>query len=151
MFLAGEDNPTWAGDAATYSAKHRRIRDQRGTAKEYCCIDCGAKARQWSHRHDTDDGDPFNYDPRCVPCHKVYDQGVIVSPRREQHLNLQSGYSQPGEKHGMAKLTEEMVREIRAIASTGQCTQQELGEIFGVSQTAVSHIILRKTWAWLND
>jgi hypothetical protein len=49
-----------------------------------------------------------------------------------------------GERQGRAKLTEEKVREIRGLA--GKVSQDELADQFGVCQSVVSGIILRRTW-----
>ena len=52
-----------------------------------------------------------------------------------------------GHRHGMAKLTEEDVREIRRLE--GSMTQAKIAAIFGVSASHVSGIINRKEWGWL--
>lgn len=51
-----------------------------------------------------------------------------------------------GEEHGMAKLTEESVREMRALYASGHWMQIELAEKYGVSQSRVSTIMSRKQW-----
>jgi hypothetical protein len=51
-----------------------------------------------------------------------------------------------GEKHHRAILTEENVREIRALSARGT-TQIELGLRFGVTKHAIYRVIHRKTWA----
>jgi len=51
-----------------------------------------------------------------------------------------------GEQHGSAKLTADDVRQIRRLYATGNYTQQELGNTFGVRQGEVSHIVRRKNW-----
>lgn len=51
-----------------------------------------------------------------------------------------------GNNHGMSKLTENQVFEIRRLWNTGKYYQREIGEMFDVSQTAISNILLRKTW-----
>lgn len=52
-----------------------------------------------------------------------------------------------GEKHPEAKITTESVRAIRAAYAAGGCSQQQLADRFGIDQTSVSKIILRKKWA----
>jgi len=52
-----------------------------------------------------------------------------------------------GERNGRAKMTEEMVREIRRLYATGQYSQTELSTRFGLHQTGISEIIRRKKWA----
>lgn len=49
-----------------------------------------------------------------------------------------------GAGNGNSRLTESDVREIRALAGT--VSQLEIGRRFGVDQTCVSAIVLRKTW-----
>lgn len=51
----------------------------------------------------------------------------------------------PGETNNLAKLTEEDVREIRALA--GSMTYKEIASLFGVTRANVGFIINRKTWS----
>jgi hypothetical protein len=51
-----------------------------------------------------------------------------------------------GERHGWAKLTDDSVREIRALWATGQWSQQRLGERFHVDQTCISSVVRRQWW-----
>lgn len=51
-----------------------------------------------------------------------------------------------GEKAGAAKITEQDVKEIRKLYKTGEHTQAELGEMFGITQSAIHLIICRKNW-----
>ncbi len=44
------------------------------------------------------------------------------------------------------KLTEAKVQEIRRLYATGEWTQQQLAEKFGIAQAVVSSIVLRKIW-----
>lgn len=50
-----------------------------------------------------------------------------------------------GEDHPRAKLTEREVREIRSLQ--GSLTQVVIAERFGITQSRVSEILLRKRWA----
>lgn len=52
-----------------------------------------------------------------------------------------------GEKVGGAKLTEDKVREIRRLYTVGDVTQQQLANVFGVSQAVIGDAIRRVTWA----
>lgn len=52
-----------------------------------------------------------------------------------------------GEKSGMAKVTDSQVLEIRKIYASQKIRQVDLAARFGINQTAVSCILLRKTWA----
>lgn len=52
-----------------------------------------------------------------------------------------------GERKARAKLTDEMVRSIRAIFAAGGTNKCELGRRFGVSTRAISLVIQRRRWA----
>jgi hypothetical protein len=60
---------------------------------------------------------------------------------------IAKGRSTRGQKNPRAKLTEEMIRFIRAHA--GEMTQAELADTFNVTQTTISCIITRKIWKHL--
>lgn len=52
-----------------------------------------------------------------------------------------------GEAHGRSVFTEDQVREIRArYIGRGGPTQQELADEYGVSLTAISFVLTRRTW-----
>jgi len=53
-----------------------------------------------------------------------------------------------GERHGLAKLTEKSVLEIRQRAASGE-TRASLALGYGVSQAAIGHVIRRSRWGWL--
>lgn len=53
-----------------------------------------------------------------------------------------------GAGHGMARLQESDVRAIRALAASG-LGPTEIGARFGVSRSAVGHIVRRSTWGWV--
>jgi hypothetical protein len=57
-----------------------------------------------------------------------------------------SGFVGKGTAHGKAKLTEDIVREIRRLYATGNFTQQELGLRFGVNQQTISQIVRLEHW-----
>lgn len=77
------------GDKIKYQTAHDRLRRHRGSAKRFDCVDCGATAAQWSLRHDSKkritgktqhsvmswSPNVEDYEPRCIPCHRSYDQG----------------------------------------------------------------------------
>lgn len=54
-----------------------------------------------------------------------------------------------GENHGVAKLTNEQVREIRRRYAEGGITQKELAREYGM--TNISYIIRRKFWRTIED
>lgn len=55
-----------------------------------------------------------------------------------------------GEAHPRAKLTEAGVREIRAWAAAGELGK-DIAFAYGVTQGTISAIVLRRSWAWLDD
>jgi len=52
-----------------------------------------------------------------------------------------------GDQHGQAKLTESQVVEIRRMVADGESTMTEIAHAHGVSLTAISAIVRRRTWA----
>jgi NAD-dependent SIR2 family protein deacetylase len=60
-----------------YTIRHQRVRKARGPAKYQNCIDCGEVAEHWSRIHDKDGEDPNDYEPRCRPCHRKYDNYIF--------------------------------------------------------------------------
>ena len=51
-----------------------------------------------------------------------------------------------GERSGATKLTNEVVRSLR-VEYAGGSTQQELSDVYGLTQSAVSRIVNRRTWS----
>ena len=51
---------------------------------------------------------------------------------------------------GTAKLTPDEVRDIRKRAATGE-RQIDLGREYGVVRSAISDIVLRKKWIWVDE
>lgn len=51
-----------------------------------------------------------------------------------------------GETHGSAKLTEEDVKEIRRLYYSGQYTQRELAEKYGITLGTINPMIKYRTW-----
>lgn len=55
------------------------------------------------------------------------------------------GLVKRGEGHGAAKLSAADVRKTRKTYGSGQ-SQAKFGELFGITQTAISSIVRRKSW-----
>ncbi|KKN73105.1 hypothetical protein LCGC14_0404140 [marine sediment metagenome] len=51
-----------------------------------------------------------------------------------------------GEKHGMAKLTENSVKVIIRKYQTGLFTQKEIAKVYGVTDVTISKIVNNKLW-----
>jgi group I intron endonuclease len=59
--------------------------------------------------------------------------------------------SKPGERNPNAKLKSQDVLEIRRLYSTGEFSQQQIADRFGINQPAVGRIVRRVAWASLLD
>lgn len=55
-----------------------------------------------------------------------------------------------GSGQGTSILTEDIVIRIRDLLSEGRLTQREIGQIYGVSQTAVCNISTGRRWGWMD-
>lgn len=62
------------------------------------------------------------------------------------HDTLRDGTRLLGQKNPCAKLTDELVREIRRIWAAERTDQTELAKRYGVSREIINHVIRRKTW-----
>lgn len=51
-----------------------------------------------------------------------------------------------GEANGFSKITEDIVREIRELYSTGIPKQQDIADYYGISVSQVSNIVNRRHW-----
>jgi len=54
-----------------------------------------------------------------------------------------------GEKHGMTKLTEHQVREIRKRYAAGGTSHSKLAKEYKMSKVQIGRIIRRQRWIWL--
>lgn len=82
--------------------------------------------------------------PPCVnPAH------LFLGTRQDNvddKVNKGRSYHPYGELSPAAKLTKEQAEEIRYLYAHTKVFQRELAERFGVSQTAISRIVISKTW-----
>ena len=69
-----------------------------------------------------------------------------VSMEENQGHRVAHGTDIRGEKNGFSKLSNGKVRMIRAMWASGCYRQREIAEVFSINQTAVSGIVLRKSW-----
>lgn len=91
-----ESHWKWTGDDCSYAAAHLRLKKWRGSARKHSCIDCSGPAKQWAYNRKSpfelvEDGLPYSprpedYDPRCVPCHKIFDLRALGYKVRSQPL-----------------------------------------------------------------
>lgn len=97
--------------------------------------------------------------PPFEKAHAAHSCGVraCVNPRHlrwatgseNQKDRVAHGTSARGERNHKTSLTADMVKEIRRIWATGDCTQPELAAAFGITQSGVSSIVTGKNWGWL--
>lgn len=119
---------------------HNRLDSLFGKASKHRCVDCDGQAAEWTWTNDGDKYDIANYDPRCISCHRKYDNS---------YDNLSNIPSNKGETNGRAKLTEKDVFEIRRLLATNLFSQVEIAKMFGVSQVRISYIKTGRNWGWL--
>lgn len=101
----GSANPNWKGDEACKEAFHMRVKYTRGYASQYKCVDCFEPAKEWSHLHNTDPGDPVSYMPRCYQCHRDYDHDIIHS--KESRKRNSEAHKKPWSRERHFKQTEQ--------------------------------------------
>lgn len=81
-------------------------------------------------------------DPHCVnPRHLRWDSHATNMADLTTH-----GTQPRGERHGMARLTEVDVGQIRQRYASGGFTQQALAQEFGVSRPHISDIVRGRKW-----
>lgn len=69
-----------------------------------------------------------------------------VTHKENTHHAIRHGLiNERGENSALARLTSEDARQIRFLSKF--MSQRKIGLLFGVNQTHVSHIVLRKAWA----
>lgn len=79
--------------------------------------------------------------PCCNPAH------LFLGTHADNMADRQAKRRQVrGESHGGARLTIEDVVAIRSRYASGDVTQAELGQVFGISHQQVSRIIRREKW-----
>jgi len=86
--------------------------------------------------------------PSCVNPHHLF-----IGTNQDNQLDaVRKGrnYFPYGEMQANSKLTEQDVKEIRFLYSSGNYTLAELGNLYGVTFQQISRIVNRKRWAWLN-
>jgi DNA invertase Pin-like site-specific DNA recombinase len=86
--------------------------------------------------------------PPCINPRHIYDgtQQDNVRDREKRHRRKPPF----GEKNGRAKLTEEDIRQIRALKDQG-VTQRKLAAQFGVGQSQMSRIVRGEQWVPLSQ
>ena len=72
----------------------------------------------------------------------------FVTQRENTRHAIEIGlFDNSGQKNGMSKLTDEDIPKIRELLASGEYTQKEIAEMFGVKKNAISEIKLCKKWS----
>jgi len=77
---------------------------------------------------------------------------LVTHQQNAQHSHTQLApkkKDQRGEKNSSAAVTEAQVVEIRAIWASGALSQREIAAKYGITQSTISAIVVRKSWAHL--
>jgi hypothetical protein len=111
----------------SYDVWHKRVKQARGPASGYACVDCGEPAQDWATVNPSSGDVRGRSQPRCRKCHRCYDGAV-------------------GAGNPRPKLTDEKVRKLRARRADG-LTYRQLAAEFGISDVSACAAVNRKTWA----
>lgn len=114
-----------------YQRNHNRVRAARGAAWLHVCEHCGGRAVDWATIHGCGGQQPDDYMPLCKPCHIDYDGNRVKTA--------------VGEEHPCAKLTEAIVRAIRARYASGEVPAVMAAE-YGVITDSIWNVIHYRTW-----
>lgn len=71
-----------------------------------------------------------------------------ATPAENQADRTIHGTSNRGSRHGMGKLTEDDVRQIRMLQGT--LFHREIADLFGVSREAIGLVLRGERWRWLD-
>jgi hypothetical protein len=84
--------------------------------------------------------------PPCTNWHHLFD-GTHADNVADR---VTRGRQAQGESHGIAKLTEDQVREMRSLWGTGEWRQHALAKRYGVTRPLVSLVVNHKIWDHVN-
>ena len=74
-----------------------------------------------------------------------------MNAQTRSHPSINEGRRKRGAELPQTKLTEENVKEIRAIHANTKTGMRVLAARYGVSRAAIQQIIWRETWAWVAE
>ena len=133
----GAEHHNWIGDDVSYKGAHARLHRRRGKAGP-CVFGCTASKTYWASLTD-DLTDPDDYAPMCARCHSRYD---------EARASMTEGYAGHHLSDPRTRLTEEQVRQIRAMRAAGH-VYREIASAFGISRSYAHAVAsgLERRWA----
>lgn len=110
-------------------------------------------AYRWAHDGDLDPDELVRHtcdNPPCVnPAHLVKGSqldNVHDAIERNRFVPLPPDVAR-GTRNVNAKLTDDLVRQLRAEHATGQWTTRQIGDRYGISQVTAASAIRRATWS----
>lgn len=87
------------------------------------------------------------------PCHQpaCFNYRHLRWGTRSENMldKVRDGTSSRGTSHGQARLTEELVRDIRRRYAAGEPYRKLAAEL-GIGESTVYHVVNRTSWAWLD-
>lgn len=115
----------------------RKCRVHQLVGEHYCpMVYVPEKRMTWNHK----DGDKLN--------NYYLNLEFITIGENVRHAVETGLFDAKGENHFNSKLTENQVREIRLLRTTG-LTHEEIGKRFGICRRQAGDIINRVNWGWL--
>lgn len=75
---------------------------------------------------------------------------IFGTPKDNKRQSIEIGQYGAGERHGMSKLTEPIIRMIYQINKLGLYTQIQIGLMFGITGVHVGNIVNGKNWRHLS-
>lgn len=151
-----EASGTFRGGRMPYYGPNWRDQARRARARDgYTCQDCGEKPKQRLDVHHLVPRRTFHEDfiaanaldnliSLCKRCHRLREvefDGMFCPDLRPGA----PGYIRRGVQQANARLTEELVREIRVLAAAG-VAQKTIAASMDVCVSTVSHVLTRRTW-----
>lgn len=112
-----------------------------GLIQRQPCQTCGTTEKVHAHHHDYDK--PLDVEWFCYQCHRK--QHHVGEEEKRVKFAGATKASLHGELNSNASLTAKQVEQIKALLAAG-ISQQKIGDVFGVGQTAISRIKLCQTY-----
>ena len=139
----GEPDECWEWKAARIKAGYGAMRFKGGLV-------CRAHRISWTIANNREIPDGL------VVCHSCDNRACVnpshlwVGTRADNSRDMvNKNRSRRGEHHGLAKLTEQDVIQIRSLYAESKHTMQRLADMFGVSLTQIHLIVHNGVWTWL--